>query len=379
LNGAVTATSVILQSNSVLTAPALVELDLMVSNTMMLDASSRVDATGKGYAAGTPFANQFGSGPGGGAITGGGGYGGLGGLASGTNGMSYGSFSNPTDFGSGGGEGYASDQGGNIYGIRGGNGGGVIRMRAQVIRVDGLVAADGVTGDDGSDAGAGGSVNLGCTIFSGAGTIRANGDGINGIGVGGGGGRVAITFDDMGPFAGQITAFGGRTQTNTCCIAQNGGAGTVYLKKNSDTYGMLIVDNGGTQTTGWSTPLISSNILRLNSLTVSGGAQFSFPGEVRVASGNPTVFQGLISSNYLQVGGLWINGQWVYGDLMELEIDNIDSKPQITFFTKPSNSYVIEISTNLSTWTPILTNSSTNGIFQMNESNVAPRKFFRSR
>src|SRR5207248_2601426 len=91
----------------------------------------------------------------------------------------------------------------------------------------------------------------------------SNWGGGSGGGGAGGGGWVAGVFNDMRGSTGQIGAKGGGGTTNTCCVGQNGGAGTVYLKKNSDAFGSLIVDNGGTLTSGWSTPLQSQGALRL--------------------------------------------------------------------------------------------------------------------
>src|SRR5204862_391598 len=107
LQGAAFADSITLRSNAVLTVPALVALDLTVSN-MVIDASSRVDLMGKGYAGGTGGSGD-GQGPGGGRRTirdfgGGGSYGGLGGgsVSEGLARAVYGVFTNPMDFGSGG-------------------------------------------------------------------------------------------------------------------------------------------------------------------------------------------------------------------------------------------------------------------------------------
>src|SRR6266851_778860 len=117
LAGAVNANSMMIGSNGVLTAPRLVALDLTVNGALTVASNGVVDASNKGYPAGqgdnsVRVALQ---GPGGGWNTagscgwngGGGSYGGLGpapgGESGGSFGAAYGSFTQPSDFGSGGG------------------------------------------------------------------------------------------------------------------------------------------------------------------------------------------------------------------------------------------------------------------------------------
>jgi hypothetical protein len=64
---------------------------------------------------------------------------------------------------------------------------------------------------------------------------------------------------------------------------------------------------------------------------------------------------------------------------MELEAGMPGGSPSISFFTKPNQPCVIEASTNLSLWTPILTNASTDGVFEWIETNTIQQRFFRSR
>src|SRR5208282_4473833 len=83
------------------------------------------------------------------------------------------------------------------------------------------------------------------------------GNGADAIGGGGGGGRIAIAYNNNS-FTGPVSAYGGGTNW--------GGAGTVYLKANSQSYGQLILDNGGN--TGTNTTFSASSI----DLSVTGGA-----------------------------------------------------------------------------------------------------------
>ena len=121
-----------------------------------------------------------------------------------------------------------------------------------------------------------------------------------------------MIYTDKSGFGGKVQAAGGTNAVNLR-LAQ-GGAGTVFWKKASDPYGELVIDNGGNDSADWSTPLQDLGILRLKSLVVSGNARFSTPSGLRAVNGNPAAFAGLISSNYLQVGGLLVSNTWVYGD-----------------------------------------------------------------
>ncbi|MBE0542630.1 MAG: hypothetical protein IH623_14820 [Verrucomicrobia bacterium] len=64
---------------------------------------------------------------------------------------------------------------------------------------------------------------------------------------------------------------------------------------------------------------------------------------------------------------------------MSLEAEITGGNPLVRFFTKPDAPYMTEVSTNLSFWTPILTNTTTNGIFELVETNALLQRFFRSR
>ena len=159
-----------------------------------------------------------------------------------TGGNTYDSVTSPANPGSGGG--YYSPT------SVGGPGGGAIQLYVNGnLQVDGVLSANGGNGSgSGGGGGSGGSVWLTAGTLSGAGSIAANGgSGVNSIGGGGGGGCVAV-FYNTNLFAGIISAYGGGG-------ANWGGAGTVYLKQNSQSYGQIILDNGGHL--GANTPLTS--------------------------------------------------------------------------------------------------------------------------
>jgi large repetitive protein len=124
------------------TTTQVFQLDLNVTGTLTVDGTSRIDVSGEGYQPGYTTGNTTV-----GAATGqaGGSYGGLGAANNGTPNAVYGDYANPNDWGSG-----ASG---------GGSGGGLVRITAGVLRLDGNLLAQGGEGDpryyDGSGSGGG--------------------------------------------------------------------------------------------------------------------------------------------------------------------------------------------------------------------------------
>src|ERR1035437_4686398 len=128
-------------------------------------------------------------------------------------------------------------------GCGGGAGGGAIHLNVTgMLVLDGRISADGGVGiGEGSGGGSGGSVWVTAGTLTGAGTLSANGGIGNGFGLtgggGGGGGRIAIQYR-MNLFFGVTSARGGNGSAW-------GGAGTIYTKANSQSYGQVLADNGG--------------------------------------------------------------------------------------------------------------------------------------
>ena len=121
-------------THSPTTATEVGELDVTVTGTLQVDATSRVDVTGRGFLGGIKPGNPFGDrGMTVGFVSGstnrnGGSYGGLGGIAvAGSVNPVYGDFRDPNDGGSGGG----------AHNFQGGSGGGLIRIVAQTLQLDG--------------------------------------------------------------------------------------------------------------------------------------------------------------------------------------------------------------------------------------------------
>ncbi len=204
------------------------ELCIIVEMDATIDATASVVADGKGY------------GPGGGLqpgmsdvsyAGGGGGHGGIGGTGQfgALGGKVYGSVTQPSDNGSGGGNGCEST---------GGGGGGRIFLDVlNTLTLDGVVSANG-TGGTGLWAGGGsaGCIGIRTKTLAGSGSITANG-GSTTYGGGGAGGRIAIEHETSS-FTGTISAFGGTGHGN-------GGAGTVYSKGCSEDRPRLVIDNAG--------------------------------------------------------------------------------------------------------------------------------------
>lgn len=236
---------------------------LTIAGDAAVQAGGGIIADGTGYPAGQ------GPGPGrsisssSGYVGSGGGYGGSGGSSGGTQpvagGTSYGSATAPNTAGSGAGA------NGTTY--LGGAGGGCIQLNVTgTLQVDGRIsAAGGAAISPNFGGGSGGSIWLTAATLAGAGVIAANGGAGNGLGGGGGGGRIALQYS-TNVFLGMLSAFGGSGYTS-------GGAGTIYTKANSQSYGQLLVDNGGRA--GTNTSWTESSTL---DLTVRGGAVVALPG-----------------------------------------------------------------------------------------------------
>jgi len=205
----VLADSTTLSTNAVLTHLATTgtttsKIDLH-TESLTIDSSSRVDATGLGFLGqariGNPFPNngmtlgfQQGS-----ASGSGGSYGGLGG--GGSPNAVYGIASNPNEPGSGGG----------AFTVPAGNGGGLIRIAATTLVLNGAIRANGGPTDAGSaSGGSGGGIRIDAGTISGTGSISANGSQATAAGGGGGGGRIAVYYQTNSGFnLSNLTVLGG--------------------------------------------------------------------------------------------------------------------------------------------------------------------------
>lgn len=290
-NPLVVADSLEILTGSILTHTLSSEAGLTIeADRIYVDATSRIDATGKGYRGGLRDGNAeiygltLGELPGARRYSGGS-YGGMGGETSGgVPNPAYGHPAGPVYLGSGGAAGSNSRIGG--------NGGGRITITAHArLEVDGVIAADGTDGNGFSaGSGSGGSVLIETSVLAGDGWITANGGRYE---VGGGGGRIAIAYDYLGPEAlgetQQITAFGHNDNHQSS-------AGTVVLRKRTQTHGDLYVDAGRTDSRApVETPLTHLGFGAIAALTAdtltTDGSVAMIPGGLVGLEVNPNIEQ----------------------------------------------------------------------------------------
>ncbi|GAX59558.1 chromosome segregation ATPases [Candidatus Scalindua japonica] len=172
------------------------------------------------------------------------------------------------------------------------SGGGLARIVAGSISMDGGIYSYG--SDSGSSvlagAGSGGGIYIEAETIMGSGEIIADGgNSVNGRG--GGGGRVAVYYNDTSGFnMNNIRAYGGNGVSSS-----DGGAGTVYLKSSTQVNGDLVVDNNNLVTSGFSTPLISIGTGSSTDLTVDtlkDTTRSWRPNEIIGIFLNPNINQG---------------------------------------------------------------------------------------
>ncbi|ABQ27183.1 Ig-like domain-containing protein [Geotalea uraniireducens] len=242
-DGPVAADSLSLTGGSVLTheqtgLTGAEQLDIAASS-ITIDAASKIDVTGKGYLGAWQGLNGGLPRTHGNMTSGtssdyynGGSYGGLGGIYSGSVNGAYGDLTNLNEPGSGG-SGYPTNSS-----YAGGNGGGLVRIKAGTLSLSGSILADGASATYGS--GSGGGILIDVSTLTGSGAIYARG-GSSSYGAGGGG-RIAVYYDTISLAVANIIASGGQSG-NGGNSARNGGAGTIYLKNNGKDKADLIICN----------------------------------------------------------------------------------------------------------------------------------------
>lgn len=297
VDGSHTFTNLILMNGAVLThnpttATKVNKLDITLTGTLQIDPTSRIDVSGRGFLGGRQPGNPFGT-VGmtlgferGSAGASGGSYGGLGGsFGLGSSGSVYGNFSDPNEPGSGG---------ASVDANRAGSGGGLIRIVAQTMQLDGAIRADGGTVSCCDVAGgSGGGIRIGVGTLTGSGTITANGS-TGSVAAGGGGGRVAVYYQSLVGFdPAKVSAFAGPGQSG----APNGGAGTVYLQGPARESGELIVDNNNLSTTVVSTPISPSpsGVRNLTHLRVRRAARLRIDDQINLTTALEVSLAGELS------------------------------------------------------------------------------------
>ncbi|MCK4945697.1 MAG: hypothetical protein KAS59_05500, partial [Alphaproteobacteria bacterium] len=239
-------------------------IDITAAN-FNLSSGGTINVNARGY--------QHSAGPGqgiNGQRAGGAGYGGDGGDGNvGAGGSAYGSITEPTDLGSGGGDYYP-----------GGAGGGAVKLTiAGTTTIAGTISSNGGSGGGDAGGGSGGSVYITTGTLDGAGTITANGgNGEDTYAGGGGGGRIAVYYTTDNSSV-TYWAYGGTPS------GRYGGAGTIYKKPSSQTYGNLIVDNNSRS--GDRTPLLTSD-WTFNNVTIQNSGKLDANGHNITIHGNFT-------------------------------------------------------------------------------------------
>jgi hypothetical protein len=316
VNGPHSFASLLLTNGGTLTCEATsTSLVVMVTGDVTVSTNCAVTVTGKGFQ-GT---GGTGLGPGGGGGTrndgggggAGGGYGGPGGRSEPgySGGGAYGSVTAPVAWGSAGGAGYAGT---------GGAGGGAIQLSVgHTLQVDGVIEANGISGAvagwGAAGGGAGGSLWLAAQTLAGTGRLSANAG--NGAIVseedsgGGGGGRVALYFE-TNTFAGTLVAQGGSGYVA-------GGAGTIFRKSPAQSYGDLLLDNGGNA--GARTPLAAGS-WSLDSLASKGRARLEVPTNVVLTLTAPVLT--LLTNGEVIIGGQVVCGSQTDGKFTRVEAVN---------------------------------------------------------
>ncbi|MCP5003044.1 MAG: RHS repeat protein, partial [Planctomycetes bacterium] len=175
VNGAHTFKNLTLTNNATLTHSDTTttdeyRLDVTVTNSLTIDTTSSIDVSGRGYLGGRRGDNNSGYGRTIGNTNGSyaysaGSYGGLGGKNSSYQiNAVYGSIVNPDELGSGGGSGSTS--------YSGGDGGGLVKIVANDIALDGSINANGGNGSSyNNGGGSGGGVYIEVSTLSGIGVI----------------------------------------------------------------------------------------------------------------------------------------------------------------------------------------------------------------
>ena len=287
--GSVTAQNLTMSNGAVLAqigtdATTIRSLQVNVTNALTVDATSSIDVSGEGFSGdqagyGRTWNNTFTGGSFNGA---GGSHGGRGGMhdSNGDSGAVYGSLFDPNTPGGAGG----------LYSVGTcascNAGGGIARIRAGSLALDGKINANGVN-DSGSGTGAGGSIRIDTGTLSGIGEIHADGQ-PNGH-ASGGGGRVAVYYQALTLDRTKITAAGGFNGTND---QRKGSPGTVYLRAAGQLYGDLVIANPSTTVSTQVTPILSIGSGSVTSLASSSGGAIDAFADTSAAFAAPGFLAG---------------------------------------------------------------------------------------
>jgi len=263
------------------TAAVTNALRIVTTGTLSVDASSVIDANARGFLAGRTWNNTT---TGGSTFAAAGSHGGTGGIDLANDSRStvaapYGSLYDPNEPGSGG-----------ATVNTGQTGGGIVRIQSPAIVLNGKVTVNGGgLANQGNASGAGGSIRIDANSVSGSGELHADGAPSNFLG--GGGGRIAIYYSGttgMSLNRALITAAGGAAPGVT---TRNGAPGTIFLKRDTQPNGELIIDNGSVATPQ-KTVLTSVGSGTITSVSSSTGGAADTIGNTSAAFPVPNLLTG---------------------------------------------------------------------------------------
>ncbi|HMB53979.1 MAG TPA: hypothetical protein VKU40_11720, partial [Thermoanaerobaculia bacterium] len=294
--------SLTVKSGASLVPQGSLPLEIEVAGSFVIEAGAYVSATGRGYTSQqAPAGIQGATGYGGGGSHGGVGYA--------SAGATYDSVYVPHQAGAGGSPGRWS----------GSPGGGIVRISAASLVLDGEVHARG-SAWCGGGGGGGGSIRLDVGTLSGSGLARAEG-GDEGVcyysAEPGGGGRIAVVADLLDGFdpATQLRAWGGADGGEN----HFAGAGTAFFRLPEHDYGVLVVDNG---TLADGTARATSNDTVLPEL--AGGAVTSLD-----ADGGDAWLTGPAAHQARWLGAWVVLADATGGELGVFEVTEIDASGRL--------------------------------------------------
>jgi hypothetical protein len=209
-----------------------------VSGTLAIESGASINVTGQGYAASATYPGA--TPPGG---DNGGSHIGLGGSPGAQSGTTFGSVYHPAEAGAGGQD--------------GGAGGGVVRINAGALVLDGTIKANGQDRTFFGRSGAGGSIWVITGTVAGAGSLEAN-SGLGDYGVGGGG-AIAVEYGSGSAPAWTMSA------KSRSAGGHAGGAGTVLVKGPQSSMGDVTIDNGGVKEFPTVLPSLGSGVAQAGS------------------------------------------------------------------------------------------------------------------
>jgi len=193
-------------------------------------------------------------------------------------------------------------------------GGGKIHITATTFELNGVLKANGEDAPEYAGSGSGGSIFVEAETLTGNGMMQANGGAKGRDGACGGGGRIAIHYDSIAGFnLNKIECAGENAGSST----YNGGAGTIYIKNNAETYGRMILDNMNLEYSSYRPTDIAMITNRFDRLFVNNKARLDL-----TLSNDLYLTDTVLSGAYVTMTGnvagpniILTNGQWTHAGI----------------------------------------------------------------